>query len=448
MLISRLSRCPYNDRYYAYFQEPCQTDRHKEQEQQRLLHIFRLILTKHQDADKELRDAMDSSPNIPEQPLQFFSCANFVGSLCICHRGDDVMNCHCGLDHENFSYVSNGGINFDKLNAIIKCLELGECPHLAKAIEHPLMRKATAYNAEVRLVDAAAVVSNIPVLMRLLSYHSHVSRIIWPNNRIMTTCRLAVMHNQLSSFKAIYSNRCVESIALPDLISLLVIYDKPKYLEIILKTKGYKCFKQLAIESIDIAAMLGNKECLSVLNKNGIRYVPREDNVRIFINFMKNWTTKHSFLDFLDVLYFNPVFATSKIARKSVLKSAIKIDLKGCYSTMYMSKYRGLISVLLLDGGYNIRMDEAVLSSYESLLEVESPSSEHENAVRERLLCRIKKELFSPKPLQFSCRDVLRRTFTGKKLHVYMTVSNVPVTIKGFIMLQESHYNPMFLNSQ
>ena len=391
---------------------------------------------------------MDSSPNIPEQPLQFFSCANFVGSLCTCHRCDDVMNCHCGLDHENFSYVSNGGIDFDKLNAIIKCLELGKCPHLGKATEHPLKSKATAYTAEVRLVDAAAVVSNIPVLNRLLSYHSHVSSITLPNKRIMTISRLAVMHNQLSSFKAIYSNRCVESIALPDLISLLVIYDKPKYLEIILKTKGYKCFKQLAIEIVDIAAMLGNKECLSVLNKNGIRYVPREDNVRIFINFMKNWTTKHSFLD---VLYFNPVFATSKIARKSVLKSAIKIDLRGCNSTIFKSKYRGLISVLLLDGGYNIRMDEAVLSSYESLLEVdESRLSEHANTVhvREILLCRIKHELFSPKPLQFSCRDVLRRTFTGKKLHVYMTVSNVPVTIKGFIMLQGSHYNPMFLNSQ
>ena len=153
---------------------------------------------------------------------------------------------------------------------------------------------------------------------------------------------------------------------------------------------------------------------------------------------------KKTTISFLDVLYFNPVFATCKIAQKSVLKSAIKMDLQGCYSTMYKSKYRGLISILLLDGGYNIRKDEAVLSSYESLLEDdESTSSEHANAVRERLLCRIKKELFSPKPLLFSCRDVLRRTYTGKKLHVYMSVSNIPTALERFILLQDSHFKPI-----
>ena len=447
MLISRLSRCLCKDRY-EYFQDPCQTHCTEEQKLQRLLHILRLILTKHQDADNELRDAMDFSPHIQEQPLQFFSCANFVGSSSTRHGCDDVIECHCDLDHESFSYVSDRGIDCDALNAIIKCLELGKCPHLAKATTHPLMSKATAYPAEVRLIDAAAVVSNIPVLMRLLSVNTKYLQ----TKRIMTTIRLAIMHNQLSSFEAIYSNRIfygLHRFYLLDLALIAITYDKPNFLEIILKSVDTKHLKELFIEIVDVAAMLGNEECLSVLKQNGIGYFPREDNVRIFIKLMKNGEMPNYFLD---VLYFNPVFATCKIAQKSVLKSAIKKDLQGytSYSTMYMTIYRGLISILLLDGGYNIRKDEAVLSSYESLLEDdESPSSEHGNAVRERLLCRIKNELFSPKPLQFRCRDVLRRTYTGKKLHVYMSVSKIPTALKRFIMLQESHYNPMFiLNNQ
>ena len=302
---------------------------------------------------------------------------------------------------------------------------------------HPLICKATAYSAEVKLIDAAAVVSNIPVLMRLLSVYGKYL----PYNRIMTTIRLAIMHNQLPSFKAIYLNRNMHRFHLLDLAYISITYDKPNCLEIILKSVDTKHLKDSFIEIVDVAAMLGNEECLSVLKQNGIGYVPRADNVRILINLMKDGEMANSLLD---MLYFNPVFATCKIARKSVLKSAMKMDLQGCYSTMYMSKYRGLISMLLLDGGYNIRKDEAVLSSYESLLENdESPSSEHENAVRERLLCRIKNELFSPKPLRLRCRDVLRRTYTGKKLHVYMSISNIPTALKRFIMLQESHYNPI-----
>ena len=436
MLISRLSRCLCKDRY-EYFQDPCQTHCNEEQNLQRLLHIFRLILTKHQDADKELKDAMDFSPHIQEQPLQFFSCANFVGSSSTRHGCDDVIDCHCGLDHESFSYVSDRGIDCDTLNAIIQCIELGKCPHLAEATTHPLMSKATAYSTEVKLIDAAAVVSNIPVLMRLLSVYGKYLQ----NNRIMTTIRLAIMHNQLPSFKAIYLNRNMPRFDLLDLTYISITYDKPNCLEIILKSVDTKHLKDSFIEIVDVAAMLGNEECLSVLKQNGIGYVPREDNVRILIHLMKDGEMANTLLD---MLYFNPVFATCKIAQKSVLKSAMKMDLQGCYSTMYMSKYRGLITILLLDGGYNIRKDEAVLSSYESLLENdESPSSEHENAVRERLLCRIKNELFSPKPLRLRCRDVLRRTYTGKKLHVYMSISNIPTALKRFIMLQESHYNPI-----
>ena len=397
--------------------------------------------------EKEIKATIDSTPNVLRHMLQFFSCAHFVGSSCECHVCDDVIDCHCGLIHETFSYVRvlDNGIDNDMLSAFLKCLERGKCPHLAKVTELPDLNKAMGYSALVQLIDAATVAGNMPVLNRMLSFYRHNKYKYWPDNSRMNTIRLAIMHNQLASFKAILSTRLIDPLALPALILILVIYDKPKFLEIVLKSINNKRFKTWLIEMVDIATMLGSMECLSVFRQNGVKYVPREDNVRVLIKLMKKTT-----ISFLDVLYFNPVFATCKIAQKSVLQSAIKMDLKGCYSTMYKSKYRGLISILLLDGGYNIRKDEAVLSSYETLLkDDESTLSEHENAVRERLLCRIKNELFSPKPLQLRCRDVLRRTYTGKKLHVYMSVSNIPTALKRFIMLQESHYNSMFiLNSQ
>ena len=89
-----------------------------------MLHLFQLILTYHPDVDKEIKATIDFTPNVLRHMLQFFSCAHFVGSSCECHVCDDVIDCHCGLVHETFSYVRvlDNGIDNDMFGAILNVL--------------------------------------------------------------------------------------------------------------------------------------------------------------------------------------------------------------------------------------------------------------------------------------------------------------------------------------
>ena len=43
-------------------------------------------------------------------------------------------------------------------------------------------------------------------------------------------------------------------------------------------------------------------------------------------------------------------------------------------------------------------------------------------------------------PLKFRCRDVLRSSIIGKRLHMYLAISDAPVPIKTFILMKRLFY--------
>ena len=122
---------------------------------------------------------------------------------------------------------------------------------------------------------------------------------------------------------------------------------------------------------------------------------------------------------------------------------AIKQDLRNAKLTKYISDYKGSMSILLLDCGYNLREDKIVLKSYLSLLQGSDELWDDEDKIRERILCRIEYELFSPKPLKFRCRDAIRRSYSGSLLHKLMSTTKVPTTIKRFVLMQGFYFNGM-----
>ena len=163
----------------------------------------------------------------------------------------------------------------------------------------------------------------------------------------------------------------------------------------------------------------------------------------------------------LDVLYFNPIltdfekenmvlthtekhlqlFDRQKVKQITVLALAIERDLKNysiqkwalCYSGF--SIYEGSMAILLLECGYDIRGDEIVHSSYNQLLQGGYRSA-REREIRQKILDKIKSDLYRPKSLKEYCRNSLRRTFPGIKLHMLMNTNLVPTTIKNFILLE------------
>ena len=135
------------------------------------------------------------------------------------------------------------------------------------------------------------------------------------------------------------------------------------------------------------------------------------------------------------------LFDRQKVKQITVLALAIERDLKNysiqkwafCYSGF--SIYEGSMAILLLECGYDIRGDEIVHSSYTQLLQGGYRSA-REREIRQKILDKIKSDLYRPKSLKEYCRNSLRGAFPGIKLHMLMNTNLVPTTIKNFILLE------------
>ena len=152
----------------------------------------------------------------------------------------------------------------------------------------------------------------------------------------------------------------------------------------------------------------------------------------------------------LDLLYHNPAitytesdfkisgvtydqFDRSQVRNLSLLAIAIERDLANyeairkfaiyyiCFGT-----YEGSLTVLLLDCGYAVRNDKHVLSSYSTLL-CNGGKPYCDEMIRKVIKHRIEHELFHPKQLPVSCRDVLRRHFIGHALHRLVSIMAIPL---------------------
>ena len=135
----------------------------------------------------------------------------------------------------------------------------------------------------------------------------------------------------------------------------------------------------------------------------------------------------------LDILYFNPVsmFYIPDRANVSILENALNRDLRnGSY------EYVGSITCLLLDCGYDISRDNLFKASYLASLADPNIDSMHNSGSRNEIFLRIKKELFSPKPLKERCRNVLRRTLAGDSLHKYVSTVRMPASVKNYILME------------
>ena len=164
----------------------------------------------------------------------------------------------------------------------------------------------------------------------------------------------------------------------------------------------------------------------------------------------------------LDVLYFNPIltdfekenvvrthrekhlqlFDRENVTQITSLALAIERDLKNYFIQKWALEYSGFFNIyegsmatLLLECGYDIRGDEIVHSSYTQLLQGGYRSA-REREIRQKILDKIKSDLYRPKSLKEYCRNSLRGAFPGIKLHMLMNTNLVPTTIKNFILLE------------
>ena len=160
----------------------------------------------------------------------------------------------------------------------------------------------------------------------------------------------------------------------------------------------------------------------------------------------------------LDVLYFNPIltglkenvctpqteenlFDRSNVKHITTLALTIERDLKTTWKQKWalcypgLRTYEGSLAVLLLECGYDIRGDTLVRSSYTHLLKGDCKSA-REREIRKKILDKIDRELYHPKPLKDCCRIFLRRKYPGSLLHMIAKKVLMPNHVKDFILME------------
>ena len=135
-------------------------DTNTEDEQNKeVIRLFCLIIRKDPKAVDEVTTALTKYPSLLMRRLKFpcGSIYNYADTKCACQ-----------IDHELFTYVSDGGIDTELFDYILASVEAGKCRH-HKNIPEEDEETVGPRPTSVQLIHAAAVVGFVPVLEILLA---------------------------------------------------------------------------------------------------------------------------------------------------------------------------------------------------------------------------------------------------------------------------------------
>ena len=149
-----------------------------------------------------------------------------------------------------------------------------------------------------------------------------------------------------------------------------------------------------------------------------------------------------------DILYFNPSFDLSveDTENTSVMEHALDYDhgIRFGYQRPHVPfplktpprnipSNCPLMACILLDCGYDLRNDKFMRSKQFKVDKFNSGGAD--TPFKKVIKSRFEDELFKPKSLQERCRDVLRKYFSGHALHRFVSNTELPASIRDFILM-------------
>ena len=165
----------------------------------KLIHLFRLIVTNHYSALKEVDDTFDQDQDLLKRKLEF-PCGN-TWEYCI-------TECACVLNHEKFTYISGRNVDRNTLDDILKSVKCGKCSHSGSIPQED--EDTGAYSGEVsggpeqtsvNLIHAAAAIGYTDVLEILLKLERKNPSLIGTMG--LTCLHLAILHKHQSCIRTI-----------------------------------------------------------------------------------------------------------------------------------------------------------------------------------------------------------------------------------------------------
>lgn len=164
------------------------SSQHQADDLERLVNLFRLIVTKDPSALNAVSETLQTKPSLLTRELTF-NC-EWSG------------RCECVLDHEYFRYISGNKIEEVALDKILKNIANGQCTHLDSLLWQNWLRNC---RPSVTLAHAAAVVGNAPVLEIVLQLPGKQSQVT--SHLKLSPLYLAILHNKQHCVRTIIELR-------------------------------------------------------------------------------------------------------------------------------------------------------------------------------------------------------------------------------------------------
>ena len=402
--------------------EVCTPNNSEKALKQRLRSLFHLLIAKHPDAEIEIKDILQTSPNLLKQNVSFLTDKPFF----LVDSSSDTSECKCDWLFETFIWLPTENTpENSNIAYILNNIESGKCVHYISRSK--MKKKGPRRPASVQLVHVAAAVGFISVLETLLCLYKEDMPLTRSN--MLSPLDIAIFRQEETSVKTI------------------VAFLKPRRIGAKTLTEGqrfdplYECLKMSFSRSLGWAVRnttmflaleyTGGLVLRGVLGLGGDVDSRDYDGVCLLQRAVKDADP----CVILDILYYNPsaVFVQTRnnsvfaqTSNNSILKDAIRRD-------RYLTHVpTGPISLLLLDCGYSVRGDRIIRSNYNFLLatlETKDPS------LRREIMERIEADLFCPKSLLMLCKDVLRKGFPGLALHRVVN-QTLPRLLKDFVLME------------
>ena len=166
----------------------------EDEQTKEVIRLFCLIIRKDPKAVDEVATVLTKSPSLLTRRLEF-PCGSIYDYA--------DTKCACQIDHELFTYVSDGSIDTELFDYILASVEAGKCRH-HKNIPEEDEETVGPRPTSVQLIHAAAVVGFVPVLEILLALPQKEPTLVDTIHSLNASpLHLAILFKQQHSIKTI-----------------------------------------------------------------------------------------------------------------------------------------------------------------------------------------------------------------------------------------------------
>ena len=166
----------------------------EDEQTKEVIRLFCLIIRKDPKAVEEVATVLTKSPSLLTRRLEF-PCGSIYDYA--------DTKCACQIDHELFTYVSDGSIDTELFDYILESVKAGKCRH-HKNIPEEDEETVGPRPTSVQLIHAAAVVGFVPVLEILLALPQKEPTLVDTIHSLNASpLHLAILFKQRQSIKTI-----------------------------------------------------------------------------------------------------------------------------------------------------------------------------------------------------------------------------------------------------